>query len=343
MKKPFVIIVFLVLFFFLAFLTFTKRSQLSQNVTKNERALGLKKIIDVPLSGGADRLDYQSINPENNRLYISHLGSGSVIVFDLKSNKIITTITNLGNPYGILVVPKLKTIYVSEGGNNRVAVISEDDLKVVEHISVGQTPDGLAYDPINNKIFVSDENGGTVSVIDASTNSFIENIQIGGSVGNTHYDTTSRLIYSISGNNNNFVEIDPKNNKVIQKYALKDCSYPHGFYIEERTHYALITCKGGNNMVVFDLNSKKIISKDNIGNNPDVLAYDSKLHNLYIAAESGVMTVFSVEKNKIKKLSQEFIASNAHTVAVDQETHQVYLPLENIGGKPVLRVLAPTR
>jgi hypothetical protein len=31
-------------------------------------------------------------------------------------------------------------------------------------------------------------------------------------------------------------------------------------------------------------------------------------------------------------------ASHAHTVSVDPRTHRVYLPLENIGGRPVLRI-----
>jgi len=34
-------------------------------------------------------------------------------------------------------------------------------------------------------------------------------------------------------------------------------------------------------------------------------------------------------------------APHAHTVAVDPRSHRVYLPLENVGGKPVLRILAP--
>jgi hypothetical protein len=34
-------------------------------------------------------------------------------------------------------------------------------------------------------------------------------------------------------------------------------------------------------------------------------------------------------------------APHAHTVSVDPRTHRVYLPLENIDGHPVLRILTP--
>lgn len=47
---------------------------------KGEKGPGLIKIVDIPLSGGANRLDYQSIDYSTNKLYISHLGSSMVHV-----------------------------------------------------------------------------------------------------------------------------------------------------------------------------------------------------------------------------------------------------------------------
>jgi hypothetical protein len=54
------------------------------------------------------------------------------------------------------------------------------------------------------------------------------------------------------------------------------------------------------------------------------------------------MAIFDVQKNSIKKISQNFVADNAHTVSVDKNTHKIYLPLENVNGKPVLRIMQPT-
>src|SRR5437868_13933715 len=53
---------------------------------------GLQFVADVPLNSGANRLDYQSIDDKTNRLYISHLGSNTVHVFDLGKQKIIADI-----------------------------------------------------------------------------------------------------------------------------------------------------------------------------------------------------------------------------------------------------------
>jgi hypothetical protein len=56
-------------------------------------------------------------------------------------------------------------------------------------------------------------------------------------------------------------------------------------------------------------------------------------------AESVMLTFFD-EKNDgtLKTVGRDFFAAKAHTIAVDSSTHRVYLPLENIDGKPVLRI-----
>lgn len=309
--------------------------------TGNTTTPELKTVTDIPMSGGTNRWDYQSIDYENNRLYISHLGSSMVTIFDLNSQQVITDIPDIPRPFGILAVPSLKTVYVSAAGKNQVGVIDENSLKVVKYIQAGTTPDGIAYDPNTNKIFVSNENSGTITVIDAKSNERLEDIPVGGAVGNTQFDPVSKLIYSVSGADDKLIEIDPTTNKVVNKYAITGGSHPHGFYIDENTHYALITCQGNNKIIVFDLDTKKIIASDTVGANPDVLAFDPGLHRLYVAAESGNLTMFEVKKNKVTKIGQLFIAEKAHTVSVDKNTHRIYFPLENVNGKPVLRIMEP--
>src|SRR5689334_5364561 len=44
--------------------------------------LPLKVVADVPLSGGTTRLDYQSLDSASGRLYIAHLGSDLMTVFE---------------------------------------------------------------------------------------------------------------------------------------------------------------------------------------------------------------------------------------------------------------------
>jgi DNA-binding beta-propeller fold protein YncE len=93
--------------------------------------------------------------------------------------------------------------------------------------------------------------------------------------------------------------------------------------------------------VVFDLTAKKIIAPNSVGETPDVVALDQGLQRVYVAAESGTLATFDVTQGEVKKVGQVLLASRAHSVSVDQATHRGYVPLENVNGQPVLRILEP--
>src|SRR5438045_83754 len=208
-----------------------------------EAKLPLRTLTDVPLTGGATRLDYQSLDSENGRLYIAHLGSDLMTVFDVNKQTIVGDVKDLKRVHGVLAVPELHRVYASATGTNELAVIDDQSLQIVARVPAGDYPDGIAYASKVNKIYVSDLHGKT--------------------------DTVS-------------------------------------------------------------------VSAD-----PDVLAFDSGLHRLYVSAESGNITIFDEHDRELKEFFRGFFAANAHTVAVDSRTHRVYWPLQNVGGKPVLRIALP--
>ncbi|MGH8306422.1 MAG: hypothetical protein ACRETG_12520, partial [Steroidobacteraceae bacterium] len=74
---------------------------------------------------------------------------------------------------------------------------------------------------------------------------------------------------------------------------------------------------------------------------PDVLAYDSALGYLYVAAESGVVSIFRIRGKQVEKVADTNLGPNAHVVAADPETHDSYYPLKDVGGRTVLRIMRP--
>jgi DNA-binding beta-propeller fold protein YncE len=105
---------------------------------------------------------------------------------------------------------------------------------------------------------------------------------------------------------------------------------------------AFAACEENSKLVVFDLQTRKASATLTVGADPDVLAFDSGLHRLYVSAESGNISIFDERDRGLQKDFEGFFAANAHTVAVDSRTHRVYWPLQNVNGNPVLRITAPT-
>ena len=307
-----------------------------------ESPLPLRSVADISLTGDATRLDYQSFDAANGRLYIAHLGDDMVTVFDTKTQTVVGDIKGLKGVHGVLAVPELGRVYASATGTNELAVIDDKTLQIIARVPAGEYPDGIAYAAKEKKLYVSDKAGKTDTVIDAATNKVISAIQLGGPAGNTQYDPVSDRIFVAVHKINAIVEIDPSTDKVVGTYPLAGCKDSHGLLIDSESRVAFAACESNARLAMFDLAAKKLIAVYEVGNDPDVLAFDSGLKRLYVSAESGVVTAFDEKGKSLIQLGRAQLATKAHTVAVDSQTHNVYFPLENVGGKPVLRIFAPS-
>ena len=65
----------------------------------------LRAVTDVPLPGSASRFDYQSLESTTGRLFISHMGAGQLVVFDVRSGHVIANMD--GFPTAAAIAPRL--------------------------------------------------------------------------------------------------------------------------------------------------------------------------------------------------------------------------------------------
>ena len=303
--------------------------------------LPLNRASDVPLGGGTTRLDYESVDSTRHLLFIAHLGDSAVIVFDMQSERVVARILGVSKVHGVLAIPELGRVYASATGTNEVVAIDETTFKIVARVSGGDYPDGMAYAPDDHKLYVSDEHGETETVIDVRTNTRLATISLGGEVGNSQYDPVSKHIFVNVQTRNELVEIDPTTDAVIARIDLPGAGGNHGLLVEAEQRRAFIACEGNAKLLVVDLESRKVINSFSVGADPDVLAYDSIRHELYVATESGIVSLFRVESGRTSRIGEALLGPNAHVVAVDPESHKSYFPLINVGGKTVLRIMSP--
>lgn len=304
----------------------------------SEAQLPLKTVADIPLTGNATRLDYQSFDPVSGRLYIAHLGDDMLTVFDTRTQSVVGDVRDLKHVHGVLAVPELHRIYASATGTNELVVIDDQTLAVVTRIPAGTYPDGIGYASKENKIYVSDKNGKTETVIDAASNKVVSAIPLGGPVGNTQYNPVSDRILVAVHKLNAIVEIDPSTDKIVETFPLTGCEDPHGLLIDAKDRLVFAACEANAKLAVLDLAAKKLVAVYPVGDDPDVLAFDTSLSRLYVSAESGDLTIFDEKNGSIVSVAKGYYAARAHTVAVDSSTHKVYFPLENLNGKPTLRI-----
>ena len=309
--------------------------------SETPESAGLRNVADVPLPGAAVRFDYQSLDVSQHRLYIAHMNADQLVVFDTTTRTVVANLSGFPSVHGVLAVPELGRLYASATGESRVVVVDMANLKTIARVGPVKYPDGLAYAPGARRVYVSDEHGDADAVIDADANALIATIPLGGGAGNTVYDPGSgRILVAVHGKNEVAV-IEPSTAKIVQRYPVKGIEHPHGITLDVAARLAFIAGEGNSKVAVVDLTDMQVSAVYQVGKGPDVLAFDPDLKLLYVAAESGHVTVFR-EEGKALVREGTFYMPHAHTVCVDPQTHLVYFPLQNDGGHPVLRVMAPT-
>ncbi|HTX64901.1 MAG TPA: YncE family protein [Opitutaceae bacterium] len=301
----------------------------------------LTTVADVPLPGPAVRFDYQSLDLRSDQLYIAHMGAGDVVVFDVKRRQVRGIIGDLPGVTGVWAVPALGRVYASVTGLHHVASIDERSQTVTDRIGTIGFPDGIAYAPDQQKVYVSDEAGGGELVIDAKANRVMHTIPIDGEAGNSVFDPGSRCILVAVQTKNQVWVIDPASDRVLGRFDLAGAARPHGMALDAARRIAFVANETDARVLIVDLKTMKVTGSVRVGADPDVLAFDPLWRRLYVASESGVISVFTEIAGGLVP-EGDVTMPHAHSLAVDPRTHLVYVPLQDIGGQPVLRIMAGT-
>jgi YVTN family beta-propeller protein len=304
--------------------------------------LPLKSLGEISLPGNNSRFDYASLDAQRGLLFVAHLGASEIIEIDVNAGRVVRTIPNVSQVHGVLVIGPLGRVYATATGSNQVVAIDENTGAEIVRAPTGQYPDGLAYDSHRNTVWTTNEAAGTETVVDASTLQPRGTVDLGGQVGNVNYDSTRDRILVAVQDRNDLAIIDPAALTVQRRVALTGCEHPHGLTVDSPDGLSFVACDQNATLLTIDESDWRITGTNQIGEDPDVLDYDGTGHRLYVAAESGSVTVLALRDRVLAETGSGHLADGAHVVAVDPTTHRSYYPVPSgSGGHPALLVRAP--
>ena len=299
----------------------------------------LRVAATVPLPGDGSRFDYASLDSSRGLLFAAHLGASEVVEVNIRSRRVIRVTGGLPQVHGVLVVPALHRVYATATGANKVARIDEDTGKVLGATPTGAYADGLAYDPAHGTIWTTNELGGSESIIDAATGVPRGSVPLGGEAGNVAYDPLAARMLADVQTRDEVAVIDPARGSVVRRVQLPGCDHDHGLTLDGAARLAFIACDGNATLLTLDLRTWRITGTATIGAQPDVLAYDPHAARLYVAAESGWVTVFDRHGRQLHITGMQHLADGAHVVAADPATGRSYYPVPRAtGGRPAVLV-----
>jgi YVTN family beta-propeller protein len=303
----------------------------------------LSLVGDVPLPGGATRFDYQEIDAANSQLVVAHMDDNSVLVLALADGSVKKLLPNIPTPRGVAIGDG--KIFVTSTPSQLV-IIDANSLGELARVPTGTSPDGDAFDPDDKIVGVSDQGDGALSLIANSGTGARTAVALGSETGNVAYDAGRKQFWITVVKPtppDQLVEVDPRTAAITTSIALPGCDGAHGLRIHPDGQSAFIACEINNKLARVDLAGAHAISLGDTGAGPDVLSIDAGKAWLYLAAESGDVTIWDIAHPGVALIGRAHPGGNAHTVAADPTTHRVFFPLpQGSASTPVLRIMTPS-
>jgi DNA-binding beta-propeller fold protein YncE len=164
-------------------IVFTAFFTLTGSVWAQGKALELSQTIPLPELHDGD-FDHFAVDLQGNRLFVAAEENAKVLVFDLRTNKLLHTITDLKAPHAILFREDLKKLFVVDGDLPACKIYNSKTYQPITSIKLLNDADSMNYDPATKYLYVV--NGGReahvpyefISVIDTANDKLLTQMKV---------------------------------------------------------------------------------------------------------------------------------------------------------------------
>ncbi len=250
--------------------------------------LKLAQSIPLPQLKEGD-FDHFAVDVAGNRLFDTAEENSKVLIFDLKTNKLIHTIQDLKAPHSMLYRADLKKLFVVDGDLGEVKIYNSDSYKPEGTIKVREGADSSQYDPSSKTLFVV--NGGKDAKLPNSYVSFI----------------------------------DPDAAKVVGEIKI-DSNDTEAMAIEKSGPRLFINVRGNSTVEVYDRTKRTLLATWSVaeaGKKPTALAFDEAGHRLFVGTrDPGKLVVVDSDTGKVVWSAPA--AAMSDDIAFDPDQKRIY-------------------
>jgi DNA-binding beta-propeller fold protein YncE len=235
--------------------------------------------------------DHLLADVPGNRLFATAEENSKVLVFDLKTNKLIHTIADLKAPHSLLYRPDLKKLFVVDGDLGEVKIYETDTYKPVGSIKLREGADASSYDPSTKSLYVV--NGGKdaklpnsyITVVDTDAAKAGPEIKIDSDdvEGMVFEKSGPRMFVNVRGNAT--VEVfDRASRALIATWPVSPVAKkPTAIALDDASHRLFVGTRDPAKLIALDTDSGKVVASYPAAAMVDDMAYDGPHKRIYFA------------------------------------------------------------
>src|SRR6202521_2218908 len=235
--------------------------------------------------------DHFAIDVKGKRLFATPEEYKAVVVFDMKTGKLIYKISGIEKPHAILYREDLKRLYVTDGEAGDVKIFDSATYKLLSSVKLLEDADSIGFDPATKFLYV-DNGGGDVhqtysmlSVVDTNAGKNLADIKIDGdTLEAMALEKSSPKTYVNNKAKNQVDVVDREERNVVASWPVTKCKTNVAMALDEASHRLFVACRSGEISVVNTQTGKEVIALP-ITKGVDDITYDPSSKRIYAAGD----------------------------------------------------------
>src|SRR6266481_2674025 len=238
--------------------------------------------------------DHFGIDLNGGRLFATPEGYHAVVVFDLKTGKLVHKIDGISKPHAVLYREDLNRIYVTDGDAGDLKIFDGTTYKLVSTVKLLEDADSIGYDPMTKYMYI-DNGGGDIhqtysmlSVVDTTASQKLADLKIDGETleAMTLEKSTPRMYVNNRAKNQVSV-VDREKRALIASWPVTLCKNNVAMALDEANHRLFVACRTSQ-IAVLDTQTGKEITSFPITEGVDDITYDGATKRVYAACDGAV-------------------------------------------------------
>ena len=279
--------------------------------------------------------DFDHFTPdlEGNRLFATAEENAKVLVFDLKTNNLIHTISDLKAPHSMLYRGDLKRLFVVDSDLAEIKIYDTDSYKPSGSIRLREGADASAYDPSTKYLYVV--NGGKdaklpnayITVVDTTTGKTAGEIKIDSDdVEGMAIEKAGPRIFVVIRGNNSIEVFDRARLSLLATWSIAEQGKkPTAIAFDEDGHRLFVGPRDPGKLVVLDSDSGKLVASLPAVAMVDDMAYDAQHKRLYFAGSMFIDVFQPANAGHYERTGHIPTAFRAKTGVLVPELNRFYL------------------
>jgi len=288
--------------------------------------------IDLPSVKG--RIDHFGVDVKRQRLFVAALGNDTLEVVDVKSSRRERSLGGFGEPQGILYLPEFNRLFVANGSANRVDILDGASLARIKSVEGLDDADNVRYDAGARRVYVG-YGKGALRALDPATGDPSGDIRLAGHPESFQLETRGARIFVNVPPARHVAVLDRTKHAVVATWNVPGAESNYPMALDELGRRLFVGARKPAVLLVYDIDSGKVVAKQPIGGDTDDLFFDPARKRLYVICGEGRIDIVRQENPDHYSLEGTIrTAPRARTGLFVPEEGRLYVAAPGIGTSP---------